>query len=274
MARSENISISPHAVRPSSGFQTLTRIGFACKGVVYLLVGILALMTAFGEGGETTDSKGAVARIAEQPFGEFALAVIGVGLLAYALWRLLGAFRDTEGEGNGAHGMGKRAFYLFSGVAYATTAWYALKLLTGNGASQGGGTQALTARLMDAPGGTLLVIAVGVALLVAGILQIREGWQERFRRNLRSLPPGHDYVIRAGKWGYIARGVVFSIMGVFMVQAALRHDPGRAQGLEGALDAVARQPFGQILLALVAAGLACYGVYSLMESRYRTINVS
>ncbi|HYO80786.1 MAG TPA: DUF1206 domain-containing protein [Bryobacteraceae bacterium] len=273
MAHSRNIPLSSQTATPRGGFETLTRIGMACKGVVYLLIGVLALMTAFGEGGETTDSKGAVGRIAEQPFGEFALAVIGIGLLAYSLWRIMCAFLDVEHEGSGARGMGKRAFYLFSGIAYATTGLYALKLLTGNGASSGDGTASMTAKLMNAPAGTLLVAILGAAILVGGIMQIREGLHEKFRKHLRSLPAGHDWVIRAGKWGYVARGIVFGIIGVFVLQAALRHDPGRAQGLEGALDALARQPYGQILLALVAAGLVCYGAYSLVESRYRTVHV-
>jgi hypothetical protein len=272
MARTGNLSYGL-AQTHRHGFEMLTRAGLAAKGVVYMLIGILALMAALGEGGETTNSKGAVSRIAEQPFGEFALFLIGIGLIGYAVWRIACAFLDREHEGSDAKGVGKRTYYFVSALIYISTAIFAFRLAMGDGASGGGGgsTQTWTARLMDQPMGVFLVVLIGGAIVAAGIGQILEGWREKFREHLRSLPAGHEWVIRAGKWGYMARGVVFSIMGLFAIQAALQHNPGQVRGMEGALDSLARQPFGQILLALVAAGLACYGAYTLVESRYRTV---
>ena len=265
------------AQRAAGGtLQKLTRVGFACKGVVYLMIGLLALKAAFQQGGETTGKEGAIGRIAQQPFGEFALAVVGVGLLAYAAWRLLCGAMDLEHEGDRPTGLAKRIGYVVSGALYASAGVFAFKLLTGNGGGQGDGAATWTARLMNAPGGTVLVAIAGLIIAGAGIMQIRKGWKEEFRKHLQTGGMRGDHkqwAVRAGKWGYIARGVVFATIGSFVVTAAMRHDPSEARGIEGALDAMASQPYGQWLLAFVAAGLACYGAYCFVEARYRTIHI-
>ena len=264
------------SVRRSAALEVLTRVGFAAKGIVYLMVGVLALMAAFNEGGETTDKKGVMERIATQPFGEFALIVIGVGLFAYAAWRFLCCFVDVENEGSDGKGVGKRLLYLGSGLIYASAGMYAIRIVMNSSRSGGDGAQAWTARLMDAPAGPWLVAIVGIGVVVGGIMQIRHGWQEKFRKHLRLGQMSGDHkhwAIRAGKWGYIARGVVFAVIGFFIMLAAIRHDPSRVRGSEGALDALAAQPYGQWLLAFVAAGLACYGVYSLIETKYRHVSL-
>jgi hypothetical protein len=258
----------------SKSLEWLTRIGFVCKGVVYILIGVLALMAAFHKGGETTDQRGVIQRIANQPFGEFALVVIALGLFAYALWRFVAAASDTEHKGSGAKGVAHRFAQFFSGAVYAAIAVSALKIVIGSGASGGDATQTWTARLMDAPGGTLLVVLAGVAALIGGLFQIHHGWAEKFRESLATNRMSSEklrWTTRFGRWGYVARGVVFVIVGLFIVIAGLQADASEARGLEGALDTLAAQPFGQWLLALVAAGLACYGAYSIMEARYRRI---
>jgi hypothetical protein len=262
-----------NAIRHSSALEKLTRIGFVCKGLVYFLIGILALMAAFGNGGETTDQRGVLDRVAQQPFGEFALIVIGVGLLAYATWRFCSAFFDTEDDGSGGKGMAKRAGYFVSGLIYTSVALYAFRFVTGDAA---GGTteQSLTARLMNAPAGTLLVAAVGIAIVIAGIMQIRDGWHERFMRHMRTGEMSDselDVAAKAGKFGYTARGIVFGIIGVFFMLAAMRHNPGEVRGLEGALDTLAAQSFGPWLLAAVAIGLMGYGIFCVLQARYRTV---
>ena len=263
-----------NAVRHSSWLEKLTRVGFACKGLVYALIGILALMAAFGNGGETTDQKGVLNRVAEQPFGEFALAIIGVGLLAYAVWRFCSAVFDTEGDGSSGKGMAKRAGYFISGLIYTSVAIYALRMLTGDGGSTGSSSASLTARLLNAPAGTLLVVAVGLAIIVAGVMQVRHGFQGKFMRHMRAeqmSQPERDVAAKAGKWGYTARGIVFGIMGGFVVLAAMRHNPGEVRGLEGALDTLASTTFGPWLLAAVAVGLIGYGVFCVFQARYRTV---
>ena len=273
MARAGNLTYGA-AYAGQNGFATMGRIGIAAKGVVYVLVGVLALMAAFGQGGDTTGSKGALTSLVDEPFGEVALVLIGVGLLAYSLWRMVGAFRDTENEGSHAKGFAKRAAAFVIGLIYGSLGLYALGLAFGNGGGQGGGggaeqTQTWTARLLEAPFGMLLVVLIGLGVIVAGIAQMVKGWKEKFREDLDRMPGRHEWVIGLGKAGYIARGIVLGIIGLFVVQAALRHDPSNVRGMEGALDTLAAQPFGQLLLGVVAAGLACYGAYSIVEARFR-----
>jgi hypothetical protein len=264
------------SVRNSNWLQTLTRIGFACKGVVYFMIGALALMTALGEGGETTDQRGVLGRIAEQPFGQFALIIIAAGLLAYALWRFLSAIYDTEGVGSDKKGIVKRIGYAVSGSIYAGFAYSAIRLVMGDGSAASGGNapQTWSARLMNAPAGTLLLIAVGAGVIVFGVLQIRKGLEEEFMKKMRTRQMSateRDWCARAGKAGYSARGVVFGITGLFLIVAALRQSPGKARGLEGALDTLASQPFGPYLLGIVALGLMGYGVFSMFAARYRAV---
>jgi hypothetical protein len=256
--------------RASSSFEWLTRVGFLSKGIVYLLIGVLALMAALGRGGQTTGQKGVIHEIAAKPFGEFALAIIGVGLLAYALWRIVTALEDTEHHGRDAKGLAQRIGHAFAGIAYGGVAATALKLAIGEPAANGDATRTWTARLMEAPAGTFLVEAAGVAILVAGCFQIRYGWREEFRKHLRTAR--NEWLLPTGKWGYIARGTVFAMTGFFILTAGLSENPNRARGLEGALDTLASQSYGQWLLALAAAGLACYGVFSILSSKYRHID--
>lgn len=274
MAYSEARALVAHG---GGWLERFTRIGFLAKGVVYLLIGVLALMSAFSNGGETTGKQGAVRRIAEQPFGEFALAVIAVGLFAYAFWRVLCAFANVEGERHDYKGAAKRVGYFISAVVYGGLAMSAIRLLTGNGGEGGDQTQPMTARLMGAPGGTLLVILAGLIVIAVGVNQIRNGVKEKFLKKLRTdqmSTTERTWARRAGHWGYAARGVVFGLMGVFLVFAGIRHNPGEARGLEGSLDTLATQPFGPWLLGAVALGLALYGAYCFVEARYRRIHMS
>jgi hypothetical protein len=264
------------SVGGSHTLQTLTRIGFASKGIVYFLIGVLALMAAFGHGGETVDQKGAIERIASQPFGGFALVIIGVGMLAYAEWRFMCAALDVEGEGSDGKALGKRVAYFFSGVIHVSIGIYALRMVIGDGGPGGDVAQTWTARALQVPAGKWLIMALGVAIIAGGIEQVREALKERFMKHLRTSAMNAreiDVARKTGKLGYCARGFVFGVIGIFLLFAGMNANPGEARGLEGALDAIATQPFGQLLLALVAAGLACYGVYCFVEAKYRRVRI-
>lgn len=262
------------AVRRSGHLETLTRIGFLSKGVVYLLLGSLAIMAALHKGGQTTDQKGVIQFLAGKPFGEFALAVISAGLIGYAIWRFVCAISDVEGKGSDAKGIAVRAGYALSGIAHTGIALYAIKLLTGEPASRGDSAKTWTARLMEWPGGILLIGLAGVALIGFGIHQIRKGFKEEFKEDLHTSSMDStekEWATRAGVWGHAARGVVFGLTGLFLIFAAWQADPTEARGLEGVLDAVSAQPFGQIMLMLLATGLAFYGLYCIVEAKYRRI---
>jgi hypothetical protein len=261
-------------VKPRTVMDRLTRVGFLCKGVVYLLIGALALLAALHEGGETTDQRGVVQRIAAESYGSVALIVIAGGLLAYALWRFLCALRDCEGEGSDARGIANRTGDFISGLIYSGIAVYALKLLAGRAPGTGDATRSWTARLLDLPAGPLLVIVLGVIVVGCGLFQMQHGLQEGFRKHLRLSEvsaKARVWALRAGKWGYATRGVILGVMGGALIMAGLDTNARRAKGLEATLDTIAAKSYGDVVLAFVAAGLICYGLYCMFEARYRSV---
>ena len=213
-----------------------------------------------------------MAWVAEAPFGRAVLAVLTIGLLGYAVWRLVQAAEDTEGTGSEPKGLLARAVYAGVGLIYLGLAFSALRLLQGSGGGDGQQAQDWTARLMGQPMGPWLVALAGLAVIANGIYQLYRAYSGKFREKLRldEMDPNRvDWVTKLGRAGYAARGVAFGLIGLFLVQAALHREPGEARGLDGALAALAAQPFGPYLLALVAVGLAAYGVFALVEARYR-----
>ena len=257
----------------SPWIEGLGRLGYVAKGVVYLVIGVLALQTALGQGGDTTDQRGALAQVAGAPFGQILLVLLTIGLLGYAVWRFVQAAKDTEGKGSETKGLLARAGYAGVGVLYLALAFSALRLLLGSGGS-GGQQQAQdwTARLLGQPMGAWLVGLAGVAVIANGLFQLYRAYSAKFREKLRTdeMDPGQvDWVTKLGRAGYAARGVAFGLIGLFLVQAALHREPGEVRGLDGALAALAEQPSGTEMLALVAAGLAAYGIFALVEARYR-----
>jgi len=261
----------------SPGLIWLGRCGFAAKGAVYVLIGVAASRAALGMGDETIDSKGALGRIMEMPFGSWLLGAVAVGLLGYTIWRVVQALLDTEHKGSELKGLWARGSYLLSAAIYATLTLAAVRLLIDAGAESGnaeGSTQDWTARLLEQPFGPWLVALVGLGLIgSAGFQLIRAGTAD-FRNRLQTSsmsPREQDVAVWAGRFGHIARGATFATMGFFLVLAAFRQNPGEAKGLAGALNSLAEQPYGPLLLGAVATGLALYGVYMFIEARYRRI---
>ena len=253
----------------------LARLGYAAKGVVYATIGVLALQLALGRGGRTTSSRGAIASLAEQPFGALMLGVLSVGLAGYVVWCLAQGLADAEQKGRSAKGLAIRAGYLASAGVHAGLAVFALERVVG--ARRGGGgdhTREWTARLMAQPFGRVLVALVGVGVLGFALQQAHDAWKRRFLRNLSlgSLEPRRRHgVEQVSRFGIAARAVVFAIVGVFLVRAALDANPREARGLGAALATLAQQPYGTVLLGVVAAGLVAYAVYLFLQARYRRI---
>lgn len=263
----------------SHWFTPLARLGYAAKGVVYLIMGLLALSAALGGGATPTDQKGVFLTIFDHPFGKFLLIVITIGLVGYALWCLCQGLLDVDGKGTSAKGIATRVGYTVVGVVYLALAYGAFKLTTGGsaGSSSDATTRDFTAQLLAKPLGVMLVVLVGLgALAIAAVLFYR-AWKADFENLIRPKElgqKGKDVLVTLGRVGYASLGVVFVEISLFLVVAAFHHNPGEAQGLGGALRAMEQQPFGRLLLGIVALGLIAYGVYSVASARYRRVGRS
>ncbi|HEX8274144.1 MAG TPA: DUF1206 domain-containing protein [Longimicrobiaceae bacterium] len=255
--------------------EKLARLGYAAKGVVYLIIGGIAARAAFGSGERVQGSQGALQTILEQPFGKFLLALVALGLAGYALWRFVQAGLDPEHGGRtDGGGAAKRVGYAISGVIHAGLALAAARMVMGRGGGGGDRTADWTATLMRQPAGRWLVAAVGLGIVGYGLYALYRAYAVKLDKRLnlsRMSPAARTWAVRSGRAGIAARGVVFAIMGFFLLRAALRSNPGEARGLDGALRALQQQAYGPWLLGLVALGLVGYGIYQLVEARYRSI---
>lgn len=254
--------------------ERMARVGFVAKAVLYGTVGILAAQAATGSGGRTTDTRGALRELLGAPYGRVMLYVIAAGLLGYTAWLLVRALADPEGKGSGAKGIALRTGYAVRGLLHGALALAAFGLATGGGGG-GDGTERWAGRLMDLPLGELLIWGAAAGIAGYGLYQIYRGLAAKLSRHLAlgELPPGTSgWVVRVSRFGIAARGVVFCFIGYFLARAADQGDPSEAGGLDASLQAIAdagRWPF-----LLVAVGLISYGVYELVNARYRIIRVS
>jgi hypothetical protein len=256
----------------------LGRAGFAACGIVYGLVGVLAAEAALGTGGDTTDSEGVLVRMLQAPHGHLVLGAIACGLVGYAAWRFLQAALDTDHKGTGPEGLAVRAGSAVAGVGYVGLALTALGLLRGSLADANGdqATQDRTAWLMAQPFGPWLVGLSGLVVIGVGLGQLATAYRATFRHDLRQHEMSADerrLATYAGRLGFAARGVVFAILGGFLLVAAVHARPDEARGLGGVLATLAAQPYGPWLLGLVAVGLVAYGAFMLVEARYRRMVV-
>jgi hypothetical protein len=256
--------------------ETMARCGYATKGVVYVIVGVLAVMTAIGAGGATKDSSGALATIAQQPFGRILVGLTALGLFGYVIWRFVQAVLDPERKGTDVKAIFARIGFAISGIVYASLAFLAGRMALSGGGGGGGDSskQALTAKLMSQPFGIWLVGIVGAVVIGVGLYHFYRAYKAKFMADYQSgamSATERQWAKRIGRFGLSARGVTFAIIGFFFISAALRADPSQAKGLSGALDTLARQPYGPWLLGLVALGLVAYGVYCFSQARYRRI---
>lgn len=257
-----------------NAIEMAARAGYATKGVVYMVVGTLAAMAAWGAGGQTTGSKGAIAEIGSQAYGQIMLWIIGIGLAGFSLWRFVQCFADPDNKGTDAKAMATRAMYFISGLTYAFLAYTAMPL--GGGGSSGGGDtkKSIVAQLMSLPAGRWIVGAIGLIVAGYGCYMVYKGLADKFMSKFSGLTgKAHKVALYSGRLGLAARGIVFAITGGFVVLAAVQLNPDQTKGVGEALDVLGRQPYGAWVLLAVAIGLFCYGVFSLVKSRYRTFNV-
>lgn len=255
----------------------MARGGYFTKGVVYIVIGILAVRAAFSAGGETEGTQGAILEIGSQPFGQVLLALTAIGLFGYALWRLIAAGIDPDNDGADAKGIAKRTGYAVSGVIYLGLAIWAAGIVLG-GSSEGGGESsgdAWTATLMAQPFGAWLVGLVGAVIVAVGLYHFYKVYRASFmRRYERGAMTSSQrmWARRLGQFGLSARGLTFCIIGGFLIQAAAQTDPSESGGLPEALQTLEQQPYGPWLLGIVALGFVAYGAYSISRARFSTFS--
>jgi hypothetical protein len=261
----------------------VARAGLVAKGVSYGLVAVLAIGVAFGAGGKTTSRSGALATLADESWGKIVIVLLALGFAAYALWRFIQAVFEDEDEGEGeakgaAKKWGKRAGYVGRGLIYAGLTYTTVKLLVDSGSQKSQNQQAkeTTSTVFDWPAGRWIVALIGLAVIGAGVWNVYRGLSRKFEEKWRGgmSRTERTWGGRAGVVGHVARGVVFGLIGVFLFKAAVEYDPDDAIGLDGALQKLADAPHGPWILALTAIGLLAYGVYCLVDARYRDVSAN
>jgi hypothetical protein len=261
-------SVSARRAAHSDWLERLGRAGLAAQGLSYALVGVLALKLAFGAGGKATSRQGAFDSLAHDPFGKAVLIGLAIGFAGYAAWRLANALLDRKRRGDDAPGLAKRAGELAKGLLYLGLLWSVLHAVIDSHASGGGNQQKETAGVLEWPVGRWLVLAAGIAVLGAAGWNVYRGVARKFEKQLRRTP---DWVKPLGVIGLCARGVVFAVIGWFVIKAALEFDPKQAVGLGGALAELAHAPYGGAVLGITAAGLLVFAAFCLAQARYRDV---
>ncbi|MEU0075009.1 DUF1206 domain-containing protein [Streptomyces sp. NPDC006332] len=257
-----------------SAAESAARAGLTARGVIYLLVGVLALQIAFGDSEHQADRGGALAEIAEKPLGAVLLWALGIGLVGMALWRLSEVVFGSVGpDGRKAR---KRLMAAVRCVFYSFVAYSVLSFAAGSGGSSSSDKQSkdVTARVLEAPAGQWLVGAAGVGIVVAGVWIAGRAVLRKYHDKLKlgeMSPRTRRLVDVTGVGGGAARGVVFAAAGGFAVRAAIEYEPDKAKGLDDTLRSFAETPLGPWLLVCVAAGLVLFGLFSFAMARWRRV---
>lgn len=251
-------------------FDVLAKGGYAARGVVFLLVAGLALFSGV-EGGRP-ETKSALSTLLGQPLGRVWVGLIGLGLLGFVAWRLAQSLADSDGHGRDGTALAIRAALLGSAITYLGLAGYALgNALFLGGGSEGSGEKGLAGWIMSQPFGSYFAIAVGAGLVIGGIVTAVKGITRKFERYVQ-IPDSKRIVTLVCIYGLVARGVVFVVTGVLFAYAGFRVDPGQAGSMGDALEWLLQLPLGSFLYIAVAFGLAAFGIYNLVEARYRVIS--
>lgn len=252
-------------------FKLLARFGYTARGVLYLIIGGLALTFALSGGqGQTTGSRGAIQTLIEQPYGQVLVALMIVGLLGYSAWRFTQAIRDTDDHGSSFKGLAVRAGLLVSALTHVVLALWAATLLIGSGGGSSSGSE--SGGFLGNQLGQIVFIAIGLAIAGAGVAHIYKGATAGFTKYVH-IPSSHkSWAKPLCQFGLIARGVVWCMISWFTIQAAWRASQQDIASVNEALDRLHSAPYGPWLLAIAAAGLFSFGAYSCMEAAWRRID--
>jgi hypothetical protein len=254
--------------------ERFARFGYLCKGFVYAVMGLLAAGTIVNRG-QIGDRQGAFRWILDKPFGRLVLIIMAVGLVGYAVWRVLSGIDDSERRGRDAKGIAIRIGSVARGLFYAWVASELALLVLRHRGGKGSDIQARhwTARAMDEPFGRWLVAIAGACVVGYCGYQLYRAITGKLSKKIRtrSIPP---WLIAVSRFGLGARAIIAGVIGASLIRAAIHYSPAQARGTTGAMRSLAAQPFGAVLLALTGLGLAAYGVYAFVNARYRDIRAN
>lgn len=254
----------------SNKFELLARLGYAARGLVYVILGLLALLGA----GAEANPEGAFSTLLGQPLGRVLLAAVALGLLGHVLWRLAQAILDADDQGTDAKAIAVRGGNFASAMANGALAFAAASMALTSGASGSGsdGQQGMAATILELPLGNILLGLVGAAFIGAGLIQSWRGLSGKYRKRIR-LPEARKAIFKPiCAIGLAARGLLLAVTGGFIIYAAVTVHPEEAGGISQALDWLQSLPFGPVLYAAAAVGLIAFGLYSVIEARYRQVD--
>jgi hypothetical protein len=263
-----------HQAARSKALRGLARAGFTARGIMYVLIGWLALMIALGHAPGSADNRGALQIVGSTAIGSFALWLIAIGFAGLALWRLSeAAFGGPEA---GQDKVGERLLVLFKAALYTFLSYSTFRFAIGSGAPKSSNQQSadLTATLLKYPGGQIAVVIVGLVLIGAGGYLIWQAWKRAFLKTLQTgqmTRRQRQLATWLGLIGGIARGLVFAGVGVFFIIAGAEHNAGKAKGIDATLRSFAHTPLGPVVLVVIALGLLLFGGYSFVEARWRRV---
>ena len=250
----------------------LERLGYVVRGVLYVVMGFLAFRIATAQpGGKATDLSGSLVWLIGNPFGKLVLIVTIIGLAAYSLWGFIRAIYDPLHRGRDTKGIAARIGFLTSAFSYAAIAFFALQILAGQGSTSNDSTQKAVSALLTNPAGGFITIVLGIIAIGIGVGQFIEAYRATFKNDLKAGEMGRserDIAVGLGRFGMAARGVTFLVIGFFLVQAGINHAPAKATGFGGAFLFLLSQPYGHLLVGIIALGFVALGLHSFACARW------
>jgi hypothetical protein len=254
------------------GLELLERLGYAVRGLLYAIMGILVLRIALGiGGGQATDLSGSMVFLIGNPFGKLVLIVVIVGLAAYSLWGFIRAIYDPLHRGSDASGYMARLGFVSSALSYLAIVIFALQILAGSSSASGDSTQKTIASILTHPAGGWLTILFGLIAIGVGLGQFLEAYRATFARDLKGTEMSaseRNIAVKLGRFGMFARGVTFLVIGWFLIQAGAHNDASQVQGFGGAFLFLLSQPYGHILVGVIALGFIALGLHSFACARW------
>jgi hypothetical protein len=270
----DHIANAARAGIRSKWFEWIARVGYLAKGIVFAVIGGLAVRVAFGDWSEDADPTGAIEKVAELPYGSVLLTLLAAGLAAYSLWRITLGVADIDEEGTGARALATRSIYVWIGLVYGAFSALCVAVLLGWRRGSEDGVTSAAGTVMQLPAGTWLVGIAGGVVMVAGarelFVALSGGYRDEFRREELNAAE-RIAALATGFYGHAARGAAFMLSGVLAIRAALNFDPDEARGLAGSFRELAGERYGTVSLFAIAAGFITFGIYCGLLALHRHI---